>query len=545
MKNKALTYICLLAAVAALLFTAPPALAQGSFAGAPPQNQATFGFTQWAINNQRVASQFNYVIDTRNGLGSNLGLFTFPATTCTGALTLPARGGVDPMAFLDPAGKLPQVRIVDNTSANSETVSQNSAPSFNGTNGNCTLSLATSNTHSQGSYFLTSPTCGLREALDDLGTTGGVVIVNQEWYSLVQGCTQSTITGIAGQLLANQYIHDVSNGQDVWYGLKPTATTLISPPSAPTTGTVAGGTFTNGNVLVSVTYVDALGGETLASSETTQATGGTTNGLTVTSPAAATGAVGYRVYMTAVGGSTLSGVLHTTTTNCTQTTLETVIPACAIGATTTVLAPITSTSKIPAFGTAHSTIAFQPFNSVPPLPPGATSGTFYAEYLPFASVSTVTAGSTAEIATAFIPPGIMNWLGKSLDICFKIASTNAATAVPTLTLQASTAFEQSSVTLDTVLIPTQTGAVTTTGCFNIQTAVTGSSGKFWASTLGPVGEAINSTGVVVNGMDVTTAVSSAVDLTKGIYLELVLGATTANITSVTVNNLTVRPTPGT
>lgn len=549
MKNKALTYICLLAAIAALLFIAPPAVAQGSFAGAPPQNQATFGFTQWAINNQRVASQFNYVIDTRNGLGSNLGLFTFPATTCTGALTLPARGGVDPMAFLDPAGKLPQVRIVDNTSANSETVSQNAAPSFNGTNGNCSLSLATSNTHSQGSYFLTSPTCGLREALDDLGTTGGEVIITQEWYSLVQGCTQSTITSVAGQLLANQYIHDISNGQDTWYALKPTATTNISAPVAPTTGTVAGGTFTNGNVLVTVTYVDALGGETVASSETTQATGGTTNGLTVTSPAAATGAVGYRVYMTAVGGSTGTEVLHTTTTNCTQTTLETVITACAIGATTTVLAPITGTSKQPPVNTSHTLIAFQPVNAIPSVSPVNTVGNTQLFALSNSAVN-VSSGGNADLAEIVVPAGYFNSLGKSWMICAKVATaTQVLNSVITVKLNLAANRQQSAVAVTTLTFATQTqgAAGTIQGCAKWTTAATGSSGTIMSSTpFGPWTNTLNSTPsqTVSATEDVSTAASSAVDLTKQLFLSLNFAAATANTTGSAVLDLTVTPLPG-
>lgn len=511
-----------------------------------------YGLSSWAINNQRVASQYNYYIESLQGSG--LGAYTFPPQVIYQAL--PLGGG----KYLNPFNTNAPVKVIDINSANTETVTftSNTCTTGGGVASVCTLSLNTSNTHT--SYILRSGTCGLREALNDLGTGGGEVIVDQRFYD--DGCTQSTITGInalvatstssgVGPLYQNQYIHDISNGQDTWYGLKPTNNTLISAGSAPTTGTVAGGTFTNGNVIMTYAYVDALGNQSLPSSETTQATGGTTNGLTLTAPAATTGAVGYIVYCTAVGGSTGTEIGCGTgaagmpnATNCTLTTLENSIPACAIGSNFQVLAPVTSTTKEPILGTAHTAFGFQPFNTFPEFGPSSNLGTFQTLYLPFATTSTITSGSNADVAVAYVPAGYFNRLGASYDVCIKAASTNAATAVPTWTLKAATAYGQSSVTLGTVLLPTQTGAVTTDGCFNLTTAATGSSGTFWTSTPTGLLEAINSTGVVVQGMEVTTAASSAIDLTKPMYLSVNLAAGTANITSVTVNGLQIRPVNG-
>lgn len=517
------------------------------------QNPATFGsangrygLSAWAINNQRVASQYNYDLDSLfggNAVGG--GSFTFPINLCTQALAFGGGRNVNPFSTNA------SIRIVDITSANSETVN-GVAPTYNGST--CTLSVTAVNAHT--SFHMRSGTCGLQEAINDMGTSGGEVIVDQKFYD--DGCTATTITGInplvtatSGPVRQNIFVHDISAGQNTWYGLKPTTTSLIAAGVLPVSTTVAGGTFTNGNVIESYTYVDVLGNESLPSAETTQATGGTTNGLVITAPAAATGAVGYRVYFTAVGGSTLTEIAAGTgtggdpnSTNCTLTTLENIKPACAIGANFTVLAPVTSTSKEPIFGDAHTTFSFQAFNFLPEFPSGSTVGTFQTLYLPFSATTTITSGSAADVASIFVPAGYFNQLGGSWDVCFKAASTNVATAIPTWTLTASTLYGQTIRVLDTVVFTTQTGAVTTDGCFNLTTAVVGASGTFWAGTLGPITEAINSTGVTVAGMDVTTAVSGTLDLTKGVYLNLNLAAGTANITGVTTNIFQLRPVNG-
>lgn len=541
------SFATLLAAVVLLLLPMPAA-AQGSFSGVPPQNQQNYGFTEWGINNQRVASQYNYVIDTRNGLGSGLGLFTFPSYTCLNMLTLPGRGGIDPMATPNTGTTtLPQVRILDNTSANSETVSQTAAPSTNGGGAYCSINISGSNTHTQGSYILTSPTCGLREALNDLGTTGGTVIITQEWYALPQGCTQATITGIAGQLMANQYILDISNGQYQPYDLKPTATTNIAAAVAPTTATIAGGTFTNGNVIACVTYVDVLGGESVCqTNETTQATGGTTNGITVTSPAASAGAVGYRAYLTAVGGSSGTEVNHTTLTNCAQSVLVTIAPTCAIGASSTILAPITATSKVPPLATAHTLIAFQPTNGLPSVSPTGTAGNTQLFALSNPAV-TVSSGTNQDVAEIIVPANYFS-VGKSYAVCGKIATaTEVATSVITIKLNLiATARQQTAIAVTTLPFATQTMAAAGTiqGCAKWTVAASGASGTIMSSTpYGPWRNTLNSTPnqTASPSEDVSTAASSAVDLTKQTFLSLNFAAATANVTGVSVLDLTVTP----
>jgi hypothetical protein len=512
------------------------------------QNPATFGssggrygLSAWAINNQRVASQYNYDVDSQaGGTAIGAGAYSFPLNTLTQALAFGGGRNVNPFATNA------SVKIVDISSSLTETVTLSSV-TYSG--GLATLNMSPANTHT--SFHLRSGTCGLREALNDMGTNGGVVIVDQKFYD--DGCLQTTITGLAvtGPLYQNQYVLDISNGQNTWYALRPTATTLIASGAAPTMGTVAGGTFTNGNVIGTYTYVDALGNESLPSSETTQASGGTTNGITMTSPAAATGAVGYRVYLTAVGGGTGTEILYSpTSTNCTLTTLENLVPACAIGANFSVLAPVTSTSKQPTIGMAHSAIAFQPMSFVPQVSP---SSQLLGAFLPYsfnnAAQGTLNSGATAseDLAYLAIPAGYFNTIGKSYQVCAKIATaTQVATAVPVVKLQMSTAYLQSPVTLSTLTFATQTQAAAGTiqGCWIITTAATGASGTFWSSSPTLWTNTLNSTPAqtVAGSVDVTTAVSSAVDLTKNVYLSLNLANTVAaNITAPQALQFTFTP----
>lgn len=513
-----------------------------------------YGLSAWAINGQRVASAYNFDLDsTFGGNAVNGGSFTFPINYCTQALAFGGGRNVNPFATNA------QVRIIDyQTSANSETVT-GVVPTYNG--GTCTLSYTMVNTHTY--FHVRSATCGLREALNDMGTNGGIVLVDQKFYD--DGCTAATITGLSAitatsaPIYQNQFVHDISNGQETWYGLRPTATTLISAGVLPVSATVAGGTFTNGNVIESYTYVDALGRESLPSAETTQATGGTTNGLVITAPAATTGAVGYRVYFTAVGGSTLTGIAagagaagDPNSTNCTLTTLETLRPACAIGANFTALAPVTSTSKQPLIGYATTTMAFAPMAN-PPLvtvsPSSQTLGTFMSTQFNVAAQATLNSGATAseDLAYVQIPAGFFNTIGKSYQVCAKIATaTQVATAVPVLKLQMATAYLQSPVTLSTLTFTTQTQAApgTIQGCWVITTAATGASGTFWASTPVPWTNTLNSTPsqTVAASVDVTTAVSSAVDLTKNVYLSLNMSNTVAaNITAPQALQFTITP----
>src|SRR5215469_13420889 len=102
--GRTITVMALLGLVACLVgLGAIPAYAQGV------QNASqNYGLTPWAVNNQRVASQFNYVVDSLSAVGTPSS-FTFPANVCASALPSARNGSIN--AF--PAGAT--VKVFDAT----------------------------------------------------------------------------------------------------------------------------------------------------------------------------------------------------------------------------------------------------------------------------------------------------------------------------------------------------------------------------------------------------------------------------------------------
>jgi hypothetical protein len=145
------------------------------------------------------------------------------------------------------------------------------------------------------------------------------------------------------------------------------------------------------------------------------------------------------------------------------------------------------------------------------------------------------------VALVYIPAGYFNYLGKSVDVCFTAASTDVANAVPTWSLTVANQYGQSPATIASIALPTATGAVGTSGCFTLSTAVTGASGKFWGG--GTVIQAQGTTTLSPGTTVATTALpaSNNPNLTQGVWLALNLAAATANITGVTVNQFYLKP----
>lgn len=525
---------------------------------------ARYGLSSWAINNQRVASQFNYDIDSI--YGSGLGTFSFPATTIQNALSFGGNKKLNPF-LANWNGSLPNVKIVDIVSANTETVNQNSAPNCAGTGGNisaavCTLSLAAANAHA--SYHLRSGTCGLREALNDLGTAGGTVIVDQKFYD--DGCTASTITGITvaqGQL-ANQYVLDISNGQYQWYQLRgnslsttsaPTALTTAGGAAATLTTSTTGGSITNGAAIrAGITCMDAIGRETALSTDsagtavvTTGA--GSTNSITVVAPGTAgcPNSVGYRLYLSAAGGGSLSEILYVpSAAGCTAATIATGLPAaCALNSNSVVQALVTNTAGVPLSGVVSlglaTNTAFTPVSS-PTLP-----GTQLV-YGPFPAITTVTTVQTA--AEVPLPAGFFNVLERAYLVCLAgVGTPAAATVAGTFKLTLGPRQATNVQTIDQVNWTASStwnpaAASNWTYCAIASTAATGTSGTIEMNTA--TGFSTSATAAAVPPafgpqLDQTTAASSALDLTQQQYLDVLVTASASSFTTFTVRKISIIP----
>lgn len=320
--------------------------------------------------------------------------------------------------------------------------------------------------------------------------------------------------------------------QPLYFALRPSGTTLISAAAASVITAVTG-SLTSGAYYAKTAYVDCVGGVSLPSTESAQS--GTITGMSLSSPVATAGACGWLPYITANGGSTNTEILAKQTIDsniCPLSTLETVIPACAIGSPAVITAGNPSaTSKPVVESTAHTTFAFEAFAN-PPL-------NFQASFPPFAAVTTISSSANADVAQFYVPANYFSAINKALRVCLKANYSVTSTGVPTLTLTASNNYAQSPVTLATFLFATQAAAVTTNGCVTLNVAVSGTSGTFWAN--GILTQVLNSTQVGAAVGDVTTAASSALDLTKGLWFAVNDAQGTASATSYTVNALTLEP----
>ena len=334
------------------------------------------------------------------------------------------------------------VRVGSGTSQ--ETVTPTSVScSTPGVYGSCSFTATFQNAHGTGDIVQTS-TYGLQEAVNYMalgGTSGGgQVNIDKNWGRA--GGTNATITG-AAPLAAVQLADYRSSGSAEYWSMQPSTLTALAVPATLTAASVVftatpTGTWANSAYYFCTTYVDALGGEGPCSLTYTQ-TPTLNYTLNLTSPAASTGAVGYRVYA-GTGSLATAYLLPIAATNCTLTTLEFVMPACAIGAnsvfptaptTTTSLKPNTQSSPTvnvnQPFPQSHTTFAYAP-SSQWALP-------FQQHYGPFVAYGSLTAGQTAILGSVNLPTGFLNTIGRTIRVSGKVALTTVNTAtLPYITI---------------------------------------------------------------------------------------------------------------
>jgi hypothetical protein len=163
-----------------------------------------YGVTNYKVNGQAVASQYNYSVLGPTTLAAGAGTIAINPNFCS---VIIGTGRT-----FNPWSTSASVKIMDTAnSANTETVTPSSVL-INASQ--CNISATFANAHGAGAYFIRSGTCGLKEALNDLGASG-TALVTQEFYD--QGCLASTITSVAGGATGN-FVIDISNGKYDVYG---------------------------------------------------------------------------------------------------------------------------------------------------------------------------------------------------------------------------------------------------------------------------------------------------------------------------------------
>ena len=438
--------------------------------------------------------------------------------------------------------------INDANPANNEVVTPTSTTN---TQTSCGFAATTSYTHT--SFQLQSGTAGLQEAIVYQPQNAPVfdVVLDKYWYQLVSGfpsttTPQSIIKALTGN--ANVGIVDTTTSPWTFYswngvnyvatastgGVPFTSLTAIAAPVALTTvaatcATNGGGCITtsttggtipaSGAYTAGATYVTALGGETLMSIDTaagaTVTVGATaTNTITISSPAAETGAVGWRPYLTAAGGATVTEILYASSCQTPASGQFVLNGVCAIGTPAVITAIITGTALAPTLtGTTPAVSTAFPVAS------GSTSPLQnIVSYPPFADQGTIATTVVQPVGIVNLPTGFLNTLGRTLRLCGTFYSTGNGTA-GTLTLATKLASIPgvTSVTPFTATTGTTTISVSINNefCETWTTASVGSSGTIevhgWMDS-----NLAGTTGVGAVSQDIVHAVSSAIDLTNRI-----------------------------
>jgi hypothetical protein len=308
------------------------------------------------------------------------------------------------------------------------------------------------------------------------------------------------------------------------------------------TTSATGGTITTGagTFRLGITYVDQFGGETTLSTDTastsTIAIGSTssTNSIGLTSPAAETGAIGYRVYMTAASGASLSEILYPVGNAAITGTAVSgaILPCFQIGTPVTITAIITGTAKVPAQNSAYA---------------GGTAGstkTAVTSYPPFTALGTIAASATGTVGQVNLPAGFFNTLGRTVRVKGMLyATTNGTGGTITLEHILASVYGVTSITPFTAVTSSvAASAIAVSMIFEVLyvTAATGATG-----TLECHGFALYNvagTAVATGTMDNVITVSSSVDLTKQLtlsvaHLNTTLGTSVSQLRQLTIEVL--------
>jgi hypothetical protein len=326
----------------------------------------------------------------------------------------------------------------------------------------CTITAAFTYSHGKGDQ-ITSGSAGLDEALNDAANTNGSVVISP-------GLPTITDANIAAStaIFPNVTIKDQRKGEQTWTVQPSTLTALATPATrsatAGNTQVISGtatATWAAVPYYVCVTYVDILGGESPCSASY-NFTATVNVALNYASPAASTGAVGWRAYAGVTGTSTMYQ-LPITSANCTLSTL-TPYNTCAIGAAGVFTTPVTTTALAPAAGgvaatyrpntQSHTTFAYAPV--------GARSLVgMQSNYGPFLASPALTAGQSVVVGTVPLPTGSLNFIGRTIRITGKISATFSTGGSIQLIVGLGDTTDFSTGTPKAICTLTSTGALTT------------------------------------------------------------------------------------
>ena len=406
------------------------------------QNRTKFGGIYNAVD-------FSYgVIESLGPLLVQTGNSSTGSTSITVQIAYVTLGDGTKLFPLGTVGSTFTIGTGANNTLESPTITGQSNCNFDAGYGTCTVTASFTYSHGSGEP-ITTATFGLQEAINVahgpgfVPRAGGTVLVGPEWSGI--GGLTSTITSATA--FSNVAIEDTRSGLQYW-SMQPSTLASLAVPTTLAAGTVVFaaapvGTWANSAYYFCVTYVDALGGEGPCSLTYNQ-TPTLNYSVTITSPAASAGAVGWRFY--AGASYNAAYLMPIDSTHCVLTTLEGVMPACAIGSNGGWIAPpLTTTSLRPnatvsagALSTptvnisatqpqGHTAFGYQPSASSPQI--------FQTHYGPFPAYGSTTSGQVDTLGSINLPTGFLNVIGRTIRLRGKVSlGTVNTAALPTITV---------------------------------------------------------------------------------------------------------------
>lgn len=331
--------------------------------------------------------------------------------------------------------------------------------------GSCKITATFVNAHGQGET-VTSGSQGIQEAINDAAYFGGgVVEVDASENFTFGGPNTVNSSLIAAIVMPNVVVAD-ERSYATQYWVPQGGLTILPAPAVLTALTAVPsatpvGAFGTGTYFMCVAYVDIMGQEGPCSPTFSQA-GLATGTFVFTPPVASPGAVGYTIYISLTGGTyqlayevplvtqpTVQGSYPSANGVCVLTTIETVTPACAvtnasygqIGTVATVSAITVSTSPIdPQVTTVSSTTVYVPNaggRTTYAYVPGSHIGTpgMVAGTLPFTISAAPATVVPTVLGTLNLAPGIMNVVGRIIEVCGYATTTATASTIENIQFQ--------------------------------------------------------------------------------------------------------------
>lgn len=299
---------------------------------------------------------------------------------------------------------------------------------------------------------------------------------------------------------------------------------LNAPAAAASLGTAStGGSIATGTYRVGLTYVTTLGGETPISSDSgsTQAVTGPTGTLTGNAPTAASGAVGYRIYVSPAGGVANTEVLQPLSSSvCAGAFTAAGMTVCPFGANYTLTSLVSTGYATPAISGAPN-----------------TAGLIQLTAGPQPAITTVTTAQT--MASWTLPAGAMNVQGKRIHIHGQLMFSNGATT-PAITLSVKIGSSVTPVSVVGAANANTNSNAPVDFDFTIQTTTTGTSGAdeahgCFTDTVAAAWSSGSASPVYCDG---NTAASSTYDHTAANTLALNIAASAA-LTTVTLRDVEI------